>query len=513
MAPKEGMHEGARGAHATGAGARCDVEVLVVGAGFSGLAMGEYLRRAGVTSFRILEKGREVGGTWRENHYPGAACDVPSHLYSFSFAPDLGWSRSYSPQPEILAYLREVARSRDLLAHVVFGAEVIEARFDEGHGLWRVQWRDLDTGVSSTVSARSLVLGNGALHIPSIPRFEGAERFEGAQFHSAQWDHSVSLRDKRVAVIGTGASAIQFVPQLQPDVARLTLFQRTAPWVVPKRDFAYPPAVKALLRGLPALQRAYRALLYTTNELQAYGFVYEPRLMKLLSKLALRFLAQEVPDPVLRAKLTPTFVMGCKRVLLSNDWYRALTQPNVEVVTEGIARIEPTGVRTRDGALHEVDAILYGTGFAVAEYLSSMRIYGRGGVELNDAWKKRPEVYLGIGVAGFPNMFLMMGPATGLGHNSMIFMIEAQAHYAALCIRRIVDEDLRALEVKRSAQEAFTREVQRRMKGTVWASGCASWYQAGAEGEAGVTALWPGFTVEYWARTRTPDWRAFETLR
>lgn len=490
---------------------RADVEVLVVGAGFSGLAMGHYLRRAGVTSFRILEKADDVGGTWRENHYPGAACDVPSHLYSFSFAPDPGWSRSYSPQPEILAYLRDTARREDLLSHVVFGAEVVEARFDEATGLWSVLTRDARSGERTTTTARSLVLGNGALHIPSVPRFEGQETFVGAQFHSAKWDHSYDLRGKRVAVIGTGASAIQFVPAIQPDVATMTVFQRTAPWVVPKRDFAFPEGVKAALQAIPALQRAYRAFIYGTNELQAYGFVYEPRLMKLLSKLALRYLEREVPDPALRKKLTPTFVMGCKRVLLSNDWYRALRQPNVDVVTAGIARIEPTGVRTKDGTLHEVDAVLYGTGFAVAEYLSSMRIHGRGGVELNEAWKRQPEVYLGIGVAGFPNMFLMMGPATGLGHNSMIFMIEAQARYAAQCIRRIEDEGLRMLEVTRAAQEAFTREVMERMPRTVWASGCASWYQAGDEKK--VTALWPGFTFEYWARTRRPDWSAFAAMR
>ncbi|MBN8612820.1 MAG: NAD(P)/FAD-dependent oxidoreductase [Deltaproteobacteria bacterium] len=487
--------------------AEVDVEVLVVGAGFSGLAMGHALRRVGVTSFRILEKAQDVGGTWRENTYPGAACDVPSHLYSFSFAPDPGWSRSYSPQPEILAYLRETARQQDLLAHVVFGAEVIEARFDEARGAWSVVSRDTQTGASTTTTSRSLVLGNGALHIPSIPRFEGAETFAGPQFHSARWDHAVDLRGKRVAVIGTGASAIQFVPAIQPDVAHLSVFQRTAPWVVPKRDFAFSPTTKAILKSVPALQRAYRAFIYGVNEAQAYGFVYEPRLMKLLGKLAIQHMHREIAHPVLRKKLTPTFVMGCKRVLLSNDWYRALRQPNVDVVTHAIDRIETNGVRTRDGVLHEVDAILYGTGFSVAEYLSSMRIHGRGGVELNERWQKRPEVHLGISVSGFPNLFLLMGPATGLGHNSMIFMIEAQARYAAQCVRRIEDHGLRMLDVKPEAQAAFTREVQERMKRTVWASGCASWYQAG-DGES-VTALWPGFTFEYWARTRKPDFSQF----
>lgn len=511
MAPKDRSTEpGARGdARDASAGpAALDVEVLVVGAGFSGLAMAHALRERGITAFRILEKAHDVGGTWRENHYPGAACDVPSHLYSFSFAPDPGWSRTYSPQPEILAYLRDIARDEDLLGHVVFGAEVIEARFDDGLGTWCVVSRDARTRETTKTTARHLVLGNGALHIPSIPSFEGKETFGGAQFHSAAWDHDFDLAGKRVAVIGTGASAIQFVPAIQPEVAHMTVFQRTAPWVVPKRDFAFSARTKALLRTVPALQRVYRALIYGTNEAQAYGFVYDPRIMKLFGKLALRQLAKEIPDPALRAKLTPQFVMGCKRVLLSNDWYRALRQPNVAVETSPIERIEPTGVRTKDGVLHEVDAILYGTGFSVAEYLSSMKIFGRGALELNESWKQRPEVYLGILVSGFPNLFLMMGPATGLGHNSMIFMIEAQARYAAQCIRRVHDEGLRALEVRPAAQAEFTREVQERVKGTVWASGCASWYQAGDE--KNVTALWPGFTFEYWARTRRPRWDALE---
>ncbi len=487
---------------------RADVDVLVVGAGFSGIAVGHALRRVGVTSFRVLEKAGRVGGTWRENHYPGAACDVASHLYSFSFAPNARWSRSYSPQAEILDYLERVAREEDLLAHVVFHAEVIEARFDEATGRWSVTSRDTRSGERTTTTARALVLGNGALHIPAIPAFEGASSFEGAQFHSASWDHEFDLTGKRVAVIGAGASAIQFVPAIQPKVERLTVFQRTAPWVVPKQDFAYPAAVKGALARIDPLRAAYRAGLYWMNEVKAYGFVKDPRVMKLLGKIARRYLAREIPDPVLRAKLTPSYLMGCKRILLSNDWYRALRQPNVDVVTSGIERIEPRGVRTKDGVLHEADAILYGTGFQVADYLSSMRIHGRGGLELNEVWRERPEVYLGITVARFPNLFLMMGPATGLGHNSMIFMIEAQARYTARCVRRIVDEGLASLEVKASAQAAFTREVEERMKDTVWMSGCQSWYQAGSAKK--VTALWPGFTFEYWARTRRPDWRAYD---
>lgn len=480
-----------------------ELDVLIVGSGFSGLAMAHALKSRGIDRFVLLEKASDVGGTWRENTYPGAACDVPSHLYSFSFDPDPGWTRTYSPQPEIQAYLRRTAEKHGLLAHLRFGAEVEDATYDAEAGRWRVHTKD---GVTRT--ARALVLGNGALHIPSVPHFEGSERFLGPQFHSAKWRHDVDLTGKRVAVIGTGASAIQFVPEIQKKVAKLTVFQRTAPWVVPKRDWAIPERLRALMLRRPLVQRAYRSWIYTTNELQAYGFVYEPRLLKLVSKLAIKHLEREVRDEALREKLTPRFTMGCKRVLLSNDWYASLTQPNVEVATERIQCIEEKGVRTEDGVLHEVDAILYGTGFAVADYLSSMRIHGRDGEELNASWRRTPQTYWGIMKRGFPNLFMLMGPNTGLGHNSMIFMIEAQARFAALCIERLVKEGNQALEVRERAQHAFAREVERRMPRTVWASGCQSWYQTG-EG-AQVTSLWPGFTAEYWLKTRNPRWEELE---
>jgi cation diffusion facilitator CzcD-associated flavoprotein CzcO len=478
-----------------------DVEVCVVGAGFSGLAMGYYLREAKIDSFVILERASEVGGTWRDNTYPGAACDIPSHLYSFSFEPNPTWSRSFSPQPEILDYMKHVARKFDLVRHVRLGSDVTRATWDEALGRWIVGTAD-----GRVYRARSLALGNGALSVPSIPKLRGLERFGGKAFHSARWDHGYDLAEKRVAVIGTGASAIQFVPAIQPTVARLSLFQRTAPWILPKADRDLGALERALFRRAPIAQKAVRAAIYWMLEWRAAGFTRDPRILRLVEHLARRHLRRAVKDPALREKLTPHYPMGCKRILLSNDYYASLQHPNVELVTDGIEEIEPTGVRTKDGRLHEVDAILFGTGFDITGYLSPIRIVGEAGQELSETWKSAPETYLGIGVAGFPNLSLLMGPNTGLGHNSMIFMIEAQARYAVACARLLRDRSLRALDVRPSAQAAFNAEVQRKSRRTVWTSGCNSWY-LGPDGRN--ISLWPGFTVEYWWRTRKPDLDAY----
>ncbi|AKF04090.1 flavin-containing monooxygenase [Sandaracinus amylolyticus] len=476
-----------------------ELEVAIVGSGFSGIAMGVQLQRAGIERFRIFEKAHDVGGTWRENTYPGAACDIPSHLYSFSFAPNARWTRSYSRQPEILEYLRATAREHGLYPHITFGAEIDDARWDTTTGTWTIRAKS-----GETVRARSLVLGCGGLHIPQYPSIEGRDSFAGPSWHSATWRHDVDLRGKRVAVIGTGASAIQLVPQIAKDVARLHVFQRTPPWIVPKADRAIPPRVRELFARSPALMRAHRALLYWQHEARAVGFVMEPRIMELAALLAKRYLEHCVPDPVLRAKLTPKYVMGCKRVLPSNDYYPALRRSNVELVTEGIASIEPNGVRTSDGALREVDAIVYGTGFAVAEYLSPITIVGSEGQRLNDVWRDTaPEAYLGITVSGFPNLYLLMGPNTGLGHNSMVFMIESQARYARQCIEVLRDKRLRALDVRPSVQSAFNRTLEEKLRHTVWSAGCQSWYLAAGDGKNALT--WPGFTFDYWRRTRRVD--------
>jgi len=473
-----------------------DLDAVVVGAGFSGIATGIHLRRAGIHRFVILEKGAGVGGTWRENTYPGAACDVPSHLYSFSFEPNPSWSRAYGTQAEILAYLERCATRYGLRSHLRFGTEVTGAAFDEARARWTVTTRDGDT-----YRARALVLGNGALHVPAYPDIPGLDRFAGPRFHSATWDHGADLAGKRIGVVGTGASTIQFVPEIAPAAARLHVFQRTAPWIVPKEDRAMTLRERAWMARLPALHWARRTGLYWRLETRVLGLVYEPRLLDKAERETRAFIAASVADPALRAAVTPQYRIGCKRVILSNDWYPTLQRPNVELVTAPIAAIEPDAIRTADGARRELDVLILGTGFKVAEYLSSMRIHGRGGAELNETWRRSLRTYLGITVAGFPNLFLLMGPNTALGHNSMIFMIEAQARYAVQAIRTLRQRRLASIEVRPAVQDAFQAELARRLEGTTWTSGCTSWYRA----PGGELVLWPGFTFDYWWRTRRLD--------
>ena len=489
---------------------------VIVGAGFSGVCAGIELRRAGIEDFVILEKATRVGGTWRENTYPGAACDVPSHLYSYSFEPNPRWSRAYGMQAEILAYLERCADKYGLRPHLKLGREVREARFDEATGTWQVATAGGDAFV-----ARALILGNGALHVPQLPDIPGLASFEGARFHSARWDHGYDLAGKRVAVIGTGASAIQFVPEIAPRVGRLHVFQRTPPWIVPKRDRVMSGAERWLLEHAPAAHWLRRTGLYWLMESRVVGFAYAPKVNELAERAVRRFLAAQVPDPELRRKLTPSYRLGCKRVLISNDYYPALQRPNVELVTDRIEAITPRGVRvvsdapgappTRSmtpGAAREieVDALICGTGFRVNQYLSAVRVVGRGGVELDAAWRRGMRNYLGITVSGFPNLFLLMGPNTGLGHNSMIFMIEAQARYTTRALEAMRARKLSFIDVRPEVEEAFRAELSRRMKHTVWTSGCTSWYQT-PDGEV---FLWPGASLDYWRRTRRVDLDDFE---
>jgi cation diffusion facilitator CzcD-associated flavoprotein CzcO len=478
-----------------------ELSAVVVGAGFSGLAAGILMKKAGIESFVILEKAESVGGTWRENTYPGAACDVQSHLYSYSFEPNPAWSRTYGKQEEILAYLRHCAEKYRLGPHLRFGREVNGAEFDDATGTWTVRTRN-----GETYRARALVLGNGALHLPSFPNLPGQDSFAGRRFHSAQWDHGYDLAGKRVAVIGTGASSIQFVPQIAPTVAQLHLFQRTPPWVMPKDDRAMTRRELWALDRLPGAHWLRRTGLYWRMETRVIPFNYAPKIAALAERVGKQHIARQISDPALRARLTPDYRLGCKRVLISNDYYPALNRANVEVVTDGIAGIEPTGVRTADGTLREVDAIIYGTGFRVADYLAPVHIVGRGGAVLNDVWRVSPRSYLGINVAGFPNLFLLMGPNTGLGHNSMIFMIEAQARYAVSSIQTMRRRGLASMDVRPAVQDAFRQELARKLKDTVWTSGCHAWYQT-PDGEV---LLWPGFSFDYWRRTRRVDLSQYE---
>jgi cation diffusion facilitator CzcD-associated flavoprotein CzcO len=470
------------------------IDCLIVGSGFAGLCAAIKLKERG-RSFTILEKASGLGGTWRANHYPGCACDIPSHLYSFSFAPNPKWSRQYAPQSEILQYLEEVTDRYDLRRHIEFNQEVVRCE-------WRDNFWQVHLGNGQTRTARWLVLGIGALSRPSYAKLEGLDKFRGQNFHSAEWNHDFSLEGKSVAVIGTGASAIQFVPQIAPRVGNLHLFQRTPPWVLPRPDRPIRPLEQKLFSLLPIAQRLQRYGIYWTNEARAYAFTVDPRLMKLVMRFGKKHIAHQIKDPALRAKVTPHFMPGCKRVLMANDYYPTLARRNVEVVTDGISHVTENAVVTSDGRERKVDAIIHGTGFHVTDFLTNLQIIGKDGTDLNDAWRNGVEAYLGSNASGYPNMFMMCGPNTGLGHNSMVFMIEAQVHHMLECMRAVEKRGAIACEIRADAQHEFNRGIQPRLKKTVWASGCKSWY---LDDKGNNPTLWPGFTVEFWLKTRKMD--------
>ncbi|HET8731102.1 MAG TPA: NAD(P)/FAD-dependent oxidoreductase [Moraxellaceae bacterium] len=474
-------------------------EIVIVGSGFSGIGMGIALRKAGRHDFIILEKGGDVGGTWRENHYPGAACDVPSNMYSYSFEPNPDWSRSYSPQPEILDYIRRCASKYGVTPHLRFNREVVEARWSADEEKWH-----LTTGNGEFHTCRFLLSAIGGLSRPALPKVKGLEQFKGPMFHSANWQHDVNLEGKRVAVIGTGASAIQFVPAIQPRVGKLVLMQRTPPWIIPKVDIAIAPRVQDLFRKLPLAQRLTRNGIYWVSETFGLGFVH-PKAMAGIEAWARKHLKSQVADPVLREKLTPNYAVGCKRVLFSNNYYPALSQPNVEVVSAGVKEVTDRGVIDANGQLHEVDVIICGTGFDVQDPLGPLKVYDEEGRELRE--RGSMSGYLGIAVPKLPNTFFLLGPNSGLGHNSIIFMIEAQISYIVKCLDEMDRRRVSTIEVTEEASREFNEDIQRQLKKMVWsAGGCKSWY-LNERGEN--NTLWPGFTWKYWLRTRHPDFAHF----
>ncbi|MDB4971769.1 MAG: flavin-containing monooxygenase [Myxococcaceae bacterium] len=504
-----------------------DHQVLILGTGFAGLGMAIQLLKAGFHDFALVEKEPELGGTWFVNTYPGCACDVQSHMYSFSFEPNPDWSREFATQPEILSYLKRVADKYELRERVQFQTQAIGAEYDEERCLWRVrlaetraveryfELRGLKPGDSfpsddpelppyRVVTARALVSGIGGLSTPSYPTLPGLERFEGKTFHSQRWDHDYDLRDKRVAVIGTGASAIQFVPEIQPKLRRLDLYQRTPPWILPKPDRAISQLERWSYRNLPGLRQLRRAALYTALESRAIAFAVDPRLFKVAEPVARLYLRSQVRDPALRKKLTPSYSMGCKRVLISNDWYRSLTQPNVEVVNGGIREVRAHSVVDQDGVEREVDAIIFGTGFRVHDVIPRGVFRGRGGADIVDQWPDGPQAFKGTTVSGFPNLFLLLGPNTALGHNSVVYMIEAQINYVVRALEHMRAQELAELEVTQAAQRAFNEELMERSEGTVWTSGgCSSYYLHPVSGRN--VAIWPDFTFRFRAATRRFD--------
>jgi cation diffusion facilitator CzcD-associated flavoprotein CzcO len=471
-------------------------DVAVIGAGFSGLGTAIRLRQAGHDDFVVLERASEVGGTWQANTYPGCACDVPSHLYSFSFAPNPDWSQTYSAQPEIRDYLRRCAHDFDLDPHLRLGCDVRSAAWNEDGKRW-----ELDTS-DGRVSARVLIAGMGPLTEPRIPDLPGLERFEGATFHSARWDHGFDVAGKRVAAIGTGASAIQFVPEIQPRVAKLHVFQRTPPWVVPHTNRPISALEQRLFRALPAAQRALRGGIYAGREALVLGFAKEPRLMRVMERLARQHIRRQVPDPALRARVTPDYTIGCKRILPSNGWYPALGQPNVELVSGAVREVRASSVVGEDGVERPVDAIVFGTGFQVTDMPAARLLRGRGGTLLDDVWRGSPRAHNGTAVAGFPNLFLLLGPNTGLGHSSMVYMIESQIGYVIDALRVMRELGVDVAEVREEAQARSNADLDARMAGTVWTTGCSSWYLDRTGRNA---TLWPDWTWRFRRRTAAFD--------
>ncbi|QWF80790.1 flavin-containing monooxygenase [Amycolatopsis sp. CA-230715] len=476
-----------------------EVKVVIVGTGFAGLGQAIQLEKAGIRDYVILEKADEVGGTWRDNSYPGCACDIQSHMYSFSYEQNPDWSRSFSPQPEIFAYLRGVADKYRLRERIRFGVEITGAHWDDEKRQWRV-----DTKTGEEFVGRFLVAGVGGLHIPQIPALPGIERFAGETWHSARWNHGFDLRGKKVAVVGTGASAVQFVPKIAPEVAELTLFQRTPPWIMPKPDHAMPSWARTAFKYVPGLQRLYRNLLFWMLEARAIGFNGHHRLMKLASLLAKRNIGKAIKDRELRRKVTPDYTMGCKRVLISNDYYPALARDNVDVNTDGVREVKEHSVVDGAGVEHEVDAIIYGTGFHVTDALEYLDITGVNGRSLAKEWSEGGiQTHKGVTVSGYPNLFFLLGPNTALGHNSVVFMIESQSKYVVDAIKLADSRGAAALDVRPGVQDEFQREIQDKLVKGVWTQGgCKSWY---LDAKGVNRTIWPGFAWRYWAETRKVD--------
>ena len=476
-----------------------DYKVVILGAGFAGVCMGLQLKARGEESFVILEKAHDVGGTWRENIYPGCGCDIPSHLYSYSFEPNPDWPEIYSAQPDILAYIDGVVEKHNLSSHIRFNSEVVGAAWDEAGGFWRIA-----TGGGGLVTAESFITAWGQLNRPKLPPIEGRDDFAGQAFHSAHWDTTVDLTGKRVAVIGNGASAIQFVPHVAKTAGTLTLFQRSPNWIVPRMNRPYTEAEKAQFKARPEAMEKVRTEIFEMAE------------ARLAAKRAGTLPVEEVPiplahlhnqvaDPALRAKLTPDYEIGCKRVLISNDFYPALTQPNVELVTEAITRMTPQGVVDATGRLHEVDVVIYATGFETKSFAGETAITGLGGVSLAHAWRDGPEAYLGLAVSGFPNLFMLYGPNTNLGHNSIIYMIEAQVDYVLQALAAG-----RPLSVKPKVMERYNDDLQQQLANTPWAGTCTSWYKT-ADGK--ILNNWPHTARAYAEAVAVFDPAAYDVVK
>lgn len=473
-----------------------EVEVAIAGAGFGGICMAIQLQKAGINDFLILEKKSEVGGAWRDNHYPGAACDVQSHMYSYSFETKADWSKRYAPWHEIQQYILDTVKKYNLRPHIHFNQEVDSAVFNENMGKWVIK-----TMGGETIVARHWVLASGPLHVPAIPDIKGLDKFKGKVMHSAEWDHSYDLTGKKVASIGTGGSAIQYVPEIAPKVGKLHVFQRTAAWVIPRDERSYSSFRKAMFKALPITRTLHRWRCYWTNESRVWP-IFNPPIAKIGEFFLKKFIAYQVKDPELRKKLTPDYTLGCKRILISNKWFPTFNRPNVELVTDNIREITENGIITKDGKERPLDCIILGTGFIVDPriYMKNFELRGLNGHTVQEDWKVSPTSYYGITTSNYPNMYQLVGPHTGLGHNSIIFMIEAQVNYIIACMKKVKEKGVDYIDVKPEAMTRFLGEVTQALQGTVWSSGCKSWYQT-ADGIN--FAIWPKSTWKYWLETRT----------
>jgi len=484
--------------------------VAIIGAGFSGIGMAMRLKDAGITTFTIYEAASDVGGTWFHNSYPGAACDIASHLYSFSFRRNHEWTKTYAGHEEISAYLKTCMEDEGLYAKTRLNTPIESATYAEDTCAWT-----LTTAAGETLEADIVIFGCGQLNEPALPDIPGRDDFRGETFHSARWNHEYDLTNKRVAVIGNGASAAQFVPEIAKEVGSLAVFQRTPSWIVPRRDVPYSERRKRFFRHVPGVETLHRLGIFWFNEKgflafrpgqKWWGLIQGSDRARDWEAVALRHLAKQVKDPELRERLTPRYGIGCKRVLLSNDWYPALQRDNVELVTDRITRITADSIETENGTIGPLDAIVWGTGFDSKKFMATVDITGAQGLRLRDAWRDGPQAHLGITVAGFPNLFMLYGPNTNLGHGTIIFMIECQIRYVRKCIQRMQRQGLRVLEVDPAAQERFNAELQRDLAHSVWASGCQSWYVT-ADGK--VQNNWSGFMLDYWKDTLRPDFDDF----
>lgn len=471
------------------------VKIAIIGAGFGGLAMAIRLLQNNIRNFVILEKASEIGGTWRENQYPGAACDVQSHLYSLSFSPKTDWSKRYAEAPEIYQYIQILTAEHQLQSYIRFNTEVSAAHYLENQCLWQ-----LTLNQNETLTAQFVIFASGPLHVPQIPRISGIEKFKGKVFHSSQWDHDYDLSNKNVASIGTGGSAIQYIPEIAEKVKQLYVLQRTAAWVIPRDERRYLLIEKRLFDRFDWFRKLHRALLYWTNESRVVP-IMKPQVMKYAQKLAEAYIRHQVKDPVTADKLIPNYIMGCKRILVSNKYYPSFNRKNVLLVTDDILELTEDSIITKDGKKRAIDCLIYGTGFVTDPriYLKSFSCTGLNHIELTDAWKDGAESYYGISTKGFPNLFQLLGPNTVLGHNSVIFMIESQVNYILQLIEMAEKAQSQAIVVKADTQDQFNQHLQSQFTNTIWQSGCVSWYQQ-ADGKN--FSLWPNYTWKYWLKTR-----------